>query len=124
MYELIIGGVSLRWVPPPDAVTTSGGGRPVNERKTIEGRIVATRSPLPESRRVQVSAPQGYVITAADAAAIRALGSGPFPVTFGPGYEAAGSYSAYFEEPPRFRAIPNHPEYVSYEFTLYIPQEG
>lgn len=123
LYELIIGGVSLRWVPPPDAVTTSGGGRPVNERKTIEGRIIATRSPLPESRRVQVSAPQGYVITAADAAAIQALGSGPFPVTFGPGYEAAGSYSAYFEEPPRFPPT-RHPEYVGYDFTLYIPQGG
>ena len=120
MFSITIGGVPLRFLPAKSGVSGSGGGRPVNERKTITGEIVATRSPLPESRRLIISAPEGYAITRADAEAIRALGTGPFDVTL-TGYEPSGSFGGcVFEELPRFPPITA--ELVGYDMTIYIPQ--
>lgn len=123
MYSMNIGGVELSVLPPPSGVTVSGGGRAVSERPTIEGRIVATRSPAPGSKRITVSTPDRHVITAADATAIAALGDGPFSFTL-TGYDGAGSYGGcVFEEPPQFPGV-GHPAYRGCNFTVYVPQGG
>ncbi|WP_245745159.1 hypothetical protein [Deinococcus reticulitermitis] len=123
MLRLIIGGVDLAFLPPPEAVSVDGGGRPVSERVTLDGRIVATRSPLPASRRLTVIAPEGFAISAADAEAIRALGDGPFSVTL-IGYEPGGTFGGCtFEAPPRF-PLTRDPRYRGYELAIYLPQGG
>lgn len=123
MYSMTIGGVSLTFLPAVDGVTGSGGGRPITERTTIEGRIVATRAPLPASRRIRVTAPENHVISRTDAEAIRALAASVFTVTL-TGYEPSGTFGGcVFEEPPRFPPS-RHPDYVHYDFEIYVPQEG
>lgn len=122
MYSMTIGGVSLTFLPAVDGVSGSGGGRPITERITIEGQIVATRAPLPASRRIRVTSPDGYAISRADADAIRSL-AGPFTVSL-TGYEPSGVFAGcVFEEPPRFPPS-RHPDYVHYDFEIYVPQEG
>lgn len=123
MYSLTIGGVTLRYLPPPDAVSAEGGARAINERVALDGRVIATRPPLPASRRLVINAPDGFVISAADAEAIRALGDGPFSVTLS-GYEPSGTFGGcVFEEPPRFPPT-SDPLYRRYAMTIYIPQAG
>ncbi|WP_104990858.1 hypothetical protein [Deinococcus sp. NW-56] len=123
MYRMKIGGVDLRYLPAVDGVSLEGGGRPVAERVALDGRIIATRPPLPTSRRLTITAPEGFVISAQDAEAIRALGDGPFDVTLA-GYEPSGTFTGCtFEEPPRFPPT-SDPRYRSYAMTIYIPQQG
>lgn len=124
MYSMNIGGVELSLLPPAAGVTVSGGGRPVNERPTIEGRIVATRNPLSGSKKITVTTTDNYAISAADAAAIAALGDGPFTFSL-TGYDGAGSYGGcVFEEPPSFPPVAGHPAYRRCNFTVYILQGG
>ncbi|WP_272977108.1 hypothetical protein [Deinococcus geothermalis] len=123
MYSLIIGGVALDYLPPPDAVQIEGGGRAVSERTTLDGKIIATRPPLPASRRLTITAPQGFAISAADAAAIQAIGDQPFTVILR-GYDPEGTFSGcVFVEPPRFPPT-SDPRFRGYAMTIYIPQEG
>lgn len=123
MYRMNIGGIELSLLPPPSGVSVSGGGRPVTERPTIEGRMVTTRPGLPGSKRITVSTPDQHVITAADAAAIASLGDGPFAFAL-EGYDGAGSYAGcVFEEAPQFPAVGHH-AYRGCNFTVYVPQGG
>lgn len=122
MLSIVIGGINLLYLPPTEAVTSTGGGRALTERTTLTGQVIATRAPLPASRRLTVTAPQGFAISAADAEAIRALGDAPFTVTL-TGYEPSGTFSGcVFEEPPRFPPT-SHPDYRGYALQIYIPQE-
>ena len=123
MLSIQIDGINLQFLPPTEAVSGSGGGRPITERTAITGEIIPLRNPLPTSRRLTITAPAGFAISAADAAAIRALGDGPFSVTLS-GYDPSGTFSGcVFEQPPRFPPTFD-PRFVGYDLTLYIPQGG
>ena len=120
IYSMTIGGVALQHLPASEGVTGEGGGRAITERTTVEGRIIALRSPLPAARRIRVTAPQGYAISEADAQAIRALGDVPFTLSL-TGYEPAGTFGGcVFEEPPRFPYLA--PGLVGYDLSVYVPQ--
>ena len=122
MYAMIIGPVALSALPPPEAVTATGGGRAITERTAIDSRIITTRPAPPSARRITIQAPGGYGITAADALAIAAIGDAPFTLTLA-GYDPAGSWSGcVFEEPPRLEPLPGAPGWRSYSLTIYAPQ--
>ena len=121
-YSLTIGGVELAYLPPQAALGLEGGGRPISERVTVDGVIVATRPPLPASRRLTITAPEGFAISATDAESIRALADTSFSITL-TGYEPSGTFSGVtFESPPSFPPTFD-PRYRSYSMTLYIPQQ-
>lgn len=124
MYRMSIGGVELHFLPAAEGVSVEGGARPVTERVTLDGRVIATRAELPTSRRLTISAPEGYVISAADADALRALEAGgePFSVTLA-GYEPAGTFTGcVFDAPPRFPST-SDPRFRGYDLSIYIPQQ-
>lgn len=120
MFSMKIGSIDLQFLPAAEGVTGEGGGRPITERTTVEGRVVALRPPLPAARRIRVTAPQGYAISESDAQAIRALGDGPFTLAL-TGYEPSGTFGGcVFEEPPRFPRLA--PGLVGYDLAVYVPQ--
>jgi hypothetical protein len=75
---------------------------------------------------VQVASPgPAWVLTAAQADTLKPLegGSALFTVTFGAGYEVAGTYTnCWFDGPVILTPKRDLPQYVNYQFTLYIPQ--
>lgn len=122
MLQFKIADIDLDLLPPREAVTVSGGGRPITERTALDGSTILQRG-QPVSRRLTVSAPQGFAIRAEHAAAISALAraGGFFTLTLR-GYVLSGVYAGcLFVELPSFPPTAD-PRFTGYNFTLYLPQ--
>lgn len=119
--QMSIGDIDLDLLPPREAVTFSGGGRPITERTALDGSTIIQRG-RPVSRRLTVTAPQGFAIRTEHADAIYALARAGaiFTLTL-KGYVLNGVYrGCMFVDLPSFPPTAD-PRFKSYSFTLYIP---
>lgn len=124
MLTLIIGPVNLDPVPPRDAVTVEGGGRPVTEKVALDGTLLPLRPGRATSRRLTITAPQGFALLAEQTAALEALAkSGErFTVTV-LGYVASGVFEGcLFADRPQFPPT-RHPAWRGFQIQIYLPQE-
>lgn len=121
-YQLTIGGLELNPTVPPQAVRRTGGGRSVAEAVSINGTVIHTRGHR-TARRIQITSPgPEWVLLADQVAALRALTAGPsFTVTFGEGYETAGTFTGCLFDGDALFEPKRQSAYANYDFTLYIP---
>ncbi|MFK7601893.1 hypothetical protein ACI3L1_06740 [Deinococcus sp. SM5_A1] len=125
-YQLTIGGTELNPTVPPQAVKRTGGGRGVTEAVSINGAVIHTRG-YRMARRIQIASPgPEWVLLEAQTAALRALALADtsFTVTFGEGYETAGTFTGCLFEGETIFEPKRQIGYANYSFTLYIPQEA
>lgn len=123
MYQITIGTLTLTSLPPTEGVSYEGGEREITERTALDGRVIATRPLRATPIRINVSSPQNYAVSDAEASALQALhNSGEtFSVSIA-GYEPEGEFTnVSFVGRPRFPRIA--PGWRGYQFTLYVPQE-
>lgn len=120
MYMINIGGVQLSLLPPEEAVTLSGGERPITERRTLSGAVIATRPARAGARRLVIEAPDTFVITQADADAIQSLpDTWTLSIT---GFKLSGTFlGCTFEVPPQFPS--DGDGLCGYSLSIYIPQQ-
>lgn len=122
-FALVIDGVDFNPTVPPQGVSRSGGGRQVKERFAIDGTRLASQG-FSAGRRVRVASPgDNWVLRSEQVAHLQALegAEAPFAVTLGPGYEISGTFArCWLDGPAIFRPLRGHPEYSTYDFTLYL----
>ncbi|MBB6016808.1 hypothetical protein ACFP9V_19070 [Deinococcus radiopugnans] len=124
-YQLTIGGVELNPTVPPQAVRRTGGGRSVMEAVSINGTVMHTRGHR-TARRIQITSPgPEWVLLSDQVAALQALTAGAaFTVTFGEGYETAGTFTGCLFDGDAVFEPKRQSAYANYNFTIYIPQEA
>ncbi|GGO22245.1 hypothetical protein [Deinococcus humi] len=125
-YQLNIGGTELNPTVPPQAVRRTGGGRSVGEAVSINGTVIHTQGHR-TARRVQITSPgPEWVLLEEQVAALRALAASgaSFTVTFGEGYETAGTFTGCLFDGDAIFEPKRQSAYANYNFTLYLPQEA
>lgn len=123
VFQMTFGDLDLDPVPPKEAVTFDGGGYTTAERRALDGSIIRQRPGKPASRRLTISAPQGFAIRAEHADALFALAKrgALFTLTLR-GYVLQGVYSGCtFEGLPKFPPT-GDPGWRGYAIEIYIPQ--